>query len=300
METVRIRYQDEDQQYSSMTSQTMTSFMKIARLTVVALILSGCSNEQKDQQIVKLQRQVDSLLKANKKLQETDEAYYRTGIDLLNQLRYKSAIAKFNELQEVFPDSKLAVGAKRKLEEINRRQEAKVKQLNSALKKGDLGGNIALLRDFVSQDYSDDIKSKASAQLDELEKQYAQEKAEMEAVNSTGVKLLNIRTGWEASGLFSSEIFAPVIRLTVKNVSEVEISKLEIRADFVNPSTKEVFGDASEYVVGYSDTHLKPGYSKSVILACGRGYKSYTYPPQLVADIYVDKTLYKTISIRRE
>ena len=157
---------------------------------------------------------------------------------------------------------------------------------------------IDKIEKFLTQNYSDYIKDKAQIYLVDYKAKYEKVKKEREAEKNTGIRIISIKTGWEASGLFQSEIFAPVVRIKVKNISEKELEKVKIHVDFVNPKTKEIFGNADDYVVGYSDTPLKPGYSANAICASGMGYKTYVNPPALNAEIYINDVFYKTVSVK--
>jgi len=122
-------------------------------------------------------------------------------------------------------------------------------------------------------------------------------------VDSSVVKLLSAESEWNWQGHLGNRLLSPQLRLKFKNISLAAIEELEVKADFINVSNNEIFGNALAYVIGYGDTPLQPGYSKTAYLYCDVGYKNDMVAlnlPTLVADIYVNGNLYGKIKIAKK
>ena len=65
-----------------------------------------------------------------------------------------------------------------------------------------------------------------------------------ENTSSADVDITSITSKWDWRGEVGSErILVPQLQLKLKNVSDVPIEHLVVKASFVNDSTREVFGD---------------------------------------------------------
>jgi hypothetical protein len=144
---------------------------------------------------------------------------------------------------------------------------------------------------------------KAKEKLDYYKKEYEIINVERESEKITGVRIESVDSEWDWSGSLGNRLLHPQLRIKFKNISDKDIDRLVVKATFINTSNKEIFDDALTYVIGYGDTPLRPGYSKTAYLTSSVGYKSDLAAlnfPNLVAEIYVNDKFYKKIRIRKK
>ena len=96
------------------------------------------------------------------------------------------------------------------------------------------------------------------------------------------------------------DIFAPHLKIKLKNTSSGNIEKLVVKTTFVK-SDGEVFGTDDSYVIGYSDSPLRPGQFKTAFLNSSIGYTREIYGlPSMKAEIYINDVYYKDIWVKKE
>ena len=128
-------------------------------------------------------------------------------------------------------------------------------------------------------------------------------KTERESEKLTGVRLSSVISRWDWRGSLGEQLLVPQLQLKFTNISNSPIERLIIKADFINVSTNEIFGDAFSYVVSSGDTPLQPGYTKTAFLYSNVGYKDDSVAlnfPNLVADIYINDKFYRKIKISKK
>ena len=246
-----------------------------------------------------LRTRITELEQENTQLKETDEFYWQQSIDFLQNDDFTGSIAKLEELKDRFPTSEKVKNVNSKIKEIQRIQKSLFDELIRKIQKMEFVDDINEIQSFLKKKVDPIYIKQANTKLEKVRNQYELVREEKEAEQTTGVSLTILKTGWEASGLFRSEIFAPVVRMKVENVSDTLIDKIEIHIDFIKSGTKEIFGDCDKYVVGYTDFPLKPGFSKTAICSSGTGYTNYINPPSMTAEIYVNDVFFKSIYVRR-
>lgn len=136
---------------------------------------------------------------------------------------------------------------------------------------------------------------KANSQIKIAKKKIEQEKKQketnalLEAEAKTGIKITSIKSSWKIrSGLGGNELLSPSLMIKLKNIGNKNIKRLFIKADFVK-GNKEIFGEGTDYLIGSSDTPLKPGYSKTAFIYSNIGFTSFFADlPSLSAEIYIN------------
>lgn len=285
----------------------------LAVVLIAIFALSGCTDKK---QIALMSAKIDSLQTENKtlkdkilKLEMTDQYFYQKAIELYQIGKYDDAIIQFNDLKLKFPASPyisesnkmIVVCEKQKKEKYNN----EVKLFNALVveaKKVDIEVAIKNINIYIQEEHPSDLIEKAKVILVEYNNAFENIKVEREATRVTGIQITSIRSEWDWSGMLGDRLLCPQLVIAFKNVSQRPITELIVKANFVNVSSNEIFGEASSYVIGYGDTPLQPGYTKKAYLTSSVGYKSDYAAlsfPNLVADVYVNNVLYKKVKISR-
>lgn len=236
-----------------------------------------------------LKDKIRELESENKKLKETDDYYWQSAIELLNNNDYDSAIKKLNELKEKFPQTKLKELVNQKLFEINKTQNDLYKKLLGSLQRtDDIEAKIEKIKNFLNVGFSLEFKEKAQKLLASYEHQYEKIKKLKEFEKTTGIKIESIKTSWEQTSWGS--LYHPFVRIRIRNISQ-QTANLKITIDYIEPETKEIFDTASEYM------NIKPGYSKTTIIYPATGYKLPYFLPRLIANISINDTFITTVAV---
>lgn len=112
------------------------------------------------------------------------------------------------------------------------------------------------------------------------------------------LKIEKMVKGWEMNSSWSKTLYVPTLKFDVRNTGTGEADRITVRCIFTNAKTKEVWDEETAYVVGSSDTPLKPGYSKTAFIYSSVGYKyKITSTPELTVDILINDQLVDTIII---
>lgn len=112
-------------------------------------------------------------------------------------------------------------------------------------------------------------------------------------------EITSLSAKWEENQFTSKKLYVPTLKFSVKNTGNASADKVTVRCTFIDQDTHEIWSEETEYVVGSSDSSLMPDYSKKAIVYSSIGYPSRpTSVPNLVAEIYVNGTLVKTVSIK--
>lgn len=278
-------------------------------------MLSGCKDYKSEinalnQRIAQLEQENAKLKEEIKKLQETDQNYFNTAVDLFNEGRYEESIEKFKEMKIKFPSSHLVAEANKKIKEaqnrikeIYRKEKEELHALLVSIKKQDIEIAINKLETYINESHPADLIQKAKKKLNYYKTKYEIMKVERESEKITGIRIVSVNSKWDWSGLLGDRLLCPQLKIKLKNISNRDIDRLEVRATFVNTSNNEIFDDVSTYVIGYGDTHLRPGYSKTAYLTSSVGYKSDIVAlnfPDLVAEIYINGKFYKKVRISKK
>ena len=114
------------------------------------------------------------------------------------------------------------------------------------------------------------------------------------------ISIEEAKTKWDWIGDLGDRLLVPQLTLVIKNNSSKPIKSIYLKATFINEAKKEIFGEASTYVVSSFDTPLLPGFTKKAFLRSDTGYRSsmaaYTFPV-LTAYVYLDDTLIRKIGV---
>jgi len=121
----------------------------------------------------------------------------------------------------------------------------------------------------------------------------------LSSAKTATVEIVSVNSEWDWSG----GLLCPQLNIQIKNTSNKDIDRLEVKANFINSSNNEIFGDAYALVIGSIDAPLRPGYSKTAYLASSVGYKNdmvaLDFPP-LVAEVYVNDVFYDKVPISKK
>ena len=113
--------------------------------------------------------------------------------------------------------------------------------------------------------------------------------------------LEGVNTSWGREHSWTKDMYVPIIKFSIKNIGTVNANEVTIHTVFTNMDTKEIWDEETSYVIGFSDSPLKPGFSKKVFIYSSVGFE--TKPaifPNLTAEIYVNNQLLKTINIEMD
>lgn len=96
-----------------------------------------------------------------------------------------------------------------------------------------------------------------------------------------------IKTSYQQSMAsdLTSYIYVGRIDFRITNISGNTIDRLIVKVVWFERTSGEILDEDATYVIGYGDTPLSPGTSKSDYITSGKGLKGRY--PDLVADIYV-------------
>lgn len=285
----------------------------IYTLFLCFIFLAGCNTNKDAELRIQIQRMhQDSIELANEnfklrqeiqKLHETDQYYYHSSVDSFNAGQFEKAMDLLNQMKTKFPNSplisagdKLIINIKTQLVVINRREQQYLDDLLHNAEKVDVEEAISKLQSYVSEAHPSNLLQKASQALLKYKQDYEIVKTERESEHFTGIKLTSVTSMWD----WREGLLVPQLQLKFKNISNAPIEHLSVKANFINVGSSEVFGEANAYVVGYGDTPLQPGYTKTAYLYCGVGYQNdygaISRPP-LTADIYVNEKFYRKIKV---
>ena len=297
-------------------------------LLVSISFLAGCGVPKNDyDEVVRsnsaLNERVKELEAEIAALKETDQYYYQSAVDEYSKKNYAGAIDWLNRLKKKFPLSTLLPAATKIINESNaaiaevyQSEKAALNSLLSKAQNADIEEAISLLTSYSNETHPADLLDSAKKALERYQTAYEQVRAEREVEQVNGIRLVDSFTGWNEYNSLGQTLFQPNIALKFKNISGEKLPKkeqgeyttttrtIEIKVDFINTAKDEVFGTDSTYLVGYVDS-LESGYSKTVYLVSSVGFtrtfQSYELDnlPSLVANIYINGELYKTIKIKK-
>jgi hypothetical protein len=265
------------------------------------LLLSSCTDTKPFEKRIadletenkNLKGRIEQLETENKQLKETDDYYWQSAINLLNDNNYDATVQKLNELRDKFPNTKLLQPVNKKLNDIDKRQKDLYAELLSSIEKAeDLDVKIEKIKTFLDKGFTQEYKGKAKEQLTVYEQQYDKIRKEKEFEKSTGIKIEQIDTSWEKSGSMYGLVH-PFVRIKIKNISNQEISP-RITIEYIKTGNKEIFDSATEYV-GF----IKPGYSRTAVVHPASGYKFAYFLPELTANISINGTFVKAVTVKR-
>jgi len=292
-------------------------------ILVLTFLLAGCSNKNEEYLRIenkKLQDKNDSLENTNKflveeirKLKETDQFYYQSAVAAFENKEYEKAIEQANKIQKMFPNSslieasdKLIKGSQKELAAIYQKEKDILNKLLCEIEKNNFEEAIIKLKEYISETHPIDLVNKAETALIKYEKKSELIREEQEIERITKVKLISVVSKWDYQGTSGNRLLVPQLQLKFKNISSEAIEHLEVKASFINVEKKEIFGEAYSFLIGYSDSPLQPGYSKTAYLYCDTGYeedsaKSFIWEgksfPNLYADVYINDKLYRKVNI---
>lgn len=284
-------------------------------MVALVLMLSSCKDHKSEintlsQRIAQLEQENAGLKEEIQKLRETDQNYFNTAVDLFNEGRYEQSIEKCKEMKSKFPSSQIVAEADKKIKEadlrikkIYRKEEDQLNALLINIKNQDIEIALNKLEIYINESHPADLIQKAKENISYYKKEYEIIKVERESEKITGIRIVSVNSEWDWSGLLGDRILCPLLKIKFKNISDKDIDRLEVKATFINTSNNEIFGDALTYLIGYGDTPLRPGYSKTAYLTSSVGYKSDMVAlsfPNLVAEIYVNAKFYKKIRISKK
>ncbi|MEO8513569.1 MAG: hypothetical protein ABI543_08420 [Ignavibacteria bacterium] len=275
------------------------------------LILISCN--KKDNGVDEKQRVIDSLKSELNK--ETDKKLFDAAYNLMQDHSYDMAINKFREMKSKYPYSELVKEADKnislcndKIKEIYKEEKANLDILIKKCSKIDVEDAITELKSFENSDKPLDLKNIASKELEKYEKEYEKVKVEREAQKKSGIQIVSVDSEWEMSGGYLDRpLLTPHMKIKLKNISTSDIERLEVIVQFIDKGKQEVFGEGSDYIIGYSDPPLSPGFAKTAFITCSVGFKSDLAAlnlPSLTARIFIepkgsDKILFKEVSVKK-
>lgn len=280
----------------------------------VALISCTHKQEQKieslNKKVVQLKSKNARLTKVIDSLKHSDKYFYNQITDYYQNEQYDSAQAKSKSFRIRYPQSIYLKDTRTLLDSIQVKQQRRLQQekqfyaqLLTQVKKAPLSKKINLLQSFLMVKHSQSLIEKAETQLEKYKKQYAAVKSVKEAEVKTGIHISEIKTEWKWGGLIGNKLLCPYVTLKLTNISDASIKHLVSKVSFIDEDEKSVFGEASDFVIGYGDSPLRPGYSKTSFLRADVGYTNDVVAlhfPNLVADIYINDVFYKTVQVEKE
>jgi hypothetical protein len=286
--------------------------MKYFILAIISIGFIGCNGEkisQLEYSLTQAQQENIRLNEEIQKLKETDQSYYQFGADEYNLKNYSKAIDWMNNLKLKFPQSSLIPSADKLIRDSNiqiqaiyQTEKQVLNQIIADAKKIEIEESITLLSDYISEDHPADLIETAVKSLNEYKAEYEKIRAERELEQSLGIRLVEYATGWGFVNDFSARLFVPQLRLVFKNITDRSLKNINIKTDFVKTSGDEIFGDSTDYLVGY-DSVLEPGYSKTAFANCNVGYRneiSFSSAPNLYANIYINNKFFRKIPIAQK
>lgn len=285
----------------------MKILLKILFMILTVAFVWSCSDNS---EIKKLREEVSALEKRNQTLQlridslkNSDFYTYQKILDIYNNDLFYNAFNQSEEFIQKYPGSQYVAKIRLLISEIEEKEKSSYQGILKAISDLAYEESIEKLKLYSNQNHFPVYISKVKEKLNDLEKRYETSQKEKESEKETGVKLIFIDTEWDWSGEFGNKLLSPKVKLKFKNISDKPIERMEVKISYLNTATKEVFGEDWTYVIGYSDTPLQPGYSKTAYLRCSVGYTSSAAVynlPSLVGDIYVNDIFYKKINIEKE
>lgn len=109
---------------------------------------------------------------------------------------------------------------------------------------------------------------------------------------------------WTSStGLNGRTLYVPYLKINVTNCQSSSADRVVVHVIFTQESDKEVWSDETEYLVTGSDAALRTGYSKTAFVKSSVGYVSKVSTsdlPVITAEIYINDTLYDTVTINNQ
>ena len=293
---------------------TRSVFLLFVSLSLIGLVVS-CGDHRSEvaslkERVSKLETENVGLKEQVRELQETDQSYFNSAMELLSSHRFEEAAAKLEELGRKFPTSPLIGEASKKRNEIKREMDKALAQEKKTLDsllgradKQDVEVAIRELQTYTAGKHSAELLARAQKKLQTYKAQFEKVKAERQVEKSTGVRIVSVTSQWAWRGTLGDMLFCPQLKVDIKNVSDSDIGSIVVKATFLDVGKNEVFGDASSYLVGFGDAPLRPGYTKTAFLYCSVGYTSdivmYNLP-NLMAEIYVNGNLFKKVRVSEE
>jgi hypothetical protein len=262
-----------------------------------------------------LESQNQQLKSEVERLGSTEQGSFQRAVDLEQTGRLESALAAYDAFGKSFPASANAAEAKRRGDVLVKKVAAQRAEAKKAL--AGLDRRIASapdsqeatkILDEVAKTYPlEEVQLAVEKQRAELKEMVEKEQVASTNSQALGIEITSVRTYWtvDPNVMGGKELVVPYIRFVVKNVSGRPITKLHAKAAFELVEKREMLGDGSTYVIGFSDPPLKPGYSKEVFFGSSTGftgYGIYMNRPKTTADLYVqtsegEERLVKTVKI---
>ena len=113
------------------------------------------------------------------------------------------------------------------------------------------------------------------------------------------LEIENLVSNWEMNTSWNKSLYVPTLKFDVRNNGTGEADRVTVRCVFTNVGTKEIWDEETTYVVGSSDSPLKPGYSKKAFVYSSVGYKTMlATTPELTVDVYINDQLVGTTTIK--
>lgn len=114
--------------------------------------------------------------------------------------------------------------------------------------------------------------------------------------------LVNVTSCWAPNtGLNGVTLYTPYLKVRVTNQRGKDATKISVNAVFYNESSKELWDDATYYLVNTNETPLKNGYNKTAYVKSTVGYKSKISEwqlPTITAEIYINGVLYDKVTVQ--
>lgn len=108
----------------------------------------------------------------------------------------------------------------------------------------------------------------------------------------------DLEATWEANKSWSKTLYVPALKFSVKNTGDADGEKVTVHVVFTNNEKNEVWDEETNYVIGSSDSPLKPGYSKKTFVYSSVGYESIpTIVPSITAEVFINGELVKTVDV---
>lgn len=289
----------------------MFSRIKMIRVPITLLLIQlfalgvyGCRDykselENKNSKIAILESKNIELKNEIAKLKETPQSYWNIAIEKANNGELNMAIEKLILLQSKFPNSELSNNAGTKIHELKSNDTKKTEEILKSVRKLGALESINLIKTALENEHVEANKEKLIQALNRNKALYKKQRVLIEAEKSTGIKVLSIESYWDWTRTLSGapDIFAPHLKIKLKNTSNLNVKRLKVKATFVK-SDGEVFGTDDSYVIGFSDTPLRPNQFKTAFLNSSIGYKRQIYNlPAMKAEIYINDVYYKNIKI---
>ncbi len=148
-------------------------------------------------------------------------------------------------------------------------------------------GEVDIKRTYTETSISEPIKPADSAVT------------ETTAIGDEPYKVFITTNCWSAN-TGSKTLYTPYLKIKVVNQQGEPASKINMKVVFYNATEKTVWSDETTYLVGYSDTPLRPGYGKVAYVRSSVGYRSkpsVSSLPGITAEVYINDELYGEVAI---